>query len=47
MTKDRVDELIKSVGGFDIVEMKVSSDARPEREDEQWINIILRKTTIK
>lgn len=47
MTKDRVDELIKSVGGFDIVEMKVSSDARQEREDEQWINIILRKTTIK
>lgn len=47
MTKDSIEALIKSLGGFDIIEMKVSSDARPGRDDEEWINIILRKTTSK
>lgn len=47
MTKESIEALIKSIGGFDIIEMKVSSDARPGRDDEQWINIILKKTKTK
>jgi AraC-like DNA-binding protein len=43
MTRDSIDSLIKSVGRFDIIEMKINVDARPGRDDEEWINIILRK----
>lgn len=44
MTEHSFGEFVQSVGGFEIAEMNVSSDARPGREDEKWINIILRKT---
>ncbi len=44
MTEDSFIELIQLVGGFEMIEMKISSDARHGREKEKWINIILRKS---
>jgi SAM-dependent methyltransferase len=47
MTEDRLEDFLASVGGFETVEMMISSDVRPGREDEKWINIILRKSNIQ
>lgn len=47
MTEESFSSFIRSVGGFDIIEMEISTDARPGREDERWINIILRKSIIQ
>ena len=36
-------ELINEVTGFEIVEEWITSDVRPGREEEKWLNVILRK----
>ena len=45
MTQENLMEIVQSVGGFETVDIQISTDARPGRDDEKWINIILRKTT--
>ncbi|MCT4592794.1 MAG: class I SAM-dependent methyltransferase [Anaeromicrobium sp.] len=36
-------QLIKKVGGFKILEMFKTTDVRPGREGEYWLNIIMKK----
>ena len=43
MTEDSFNEFILSVGGFDIIDINITKDVRPGREEEKWINIILKK----
>ena len=38
------DAFIGDVAGIEILEEWLSGDARPGRGDEQWLNIILKKT---
>lgn len=45
MTQESLMEIVQSAGGFETVDIQISTDARPGRDDEKWINIILRKTT--
>lgn len=43
MTEESFSELIKRIGNISIEEQWITSDVRPGREDEKWLNIILRK----
>ena len=43
MTEEAFAELLNETGGFDIEEKWITGDVRPEREDERWLNLILRK----
>lgn len=43
LTEASFAELIKEVTGFEIVEEWITSDVRPGREEEKWLNVILRK----
>ena len=36
-------EFLKGIDGVEIVDLWVAGDVRPGREDEQWLNVILRK----
>lgn len=46
MTEEKMDKLLKDVNSFDILEMWVTSDVRPGRAEEKWLNMILRKNRI-
>ncbi len=41
--EEQLSKLIGNNTDFEIVEIFITNDARPEREHEQWINIILKK----
>ena len=41
-TEESVKVLLRDAG-FEIVECGVSSDIRPDRSDEKWVNVISRK----
>lgn len=43
MTEERLERLLAEGGGFRIEEQWITSDVRPERRGEQWLNILLRK----
>ena len=43
MTEEAFAELLNETGGFDIEEKWITGDVRPERGDERWLNLILRK----
>lgn len=43
LTESSFAELINEVTGFEIVEEWITSDVRPGREGEKWLNVILRK----
>jgi len=43
MTEDKMNQLLKRVDLFLIEDMWTTSDVRPGREDERWLNMILRK----
>ena len=43
MTEEAFAELLNEAGGFDIEEEWITGDGRPERGDERWLNLILRK----
>lgn len=43
MTEDKMKGLLDKVGLFVTEEMWMTSDVRPGREDEKWLNIIVRK----
>lgn len=43
MTEEKMEGLLNTAGIFDIEEMWVTSDARPGRSEEKWLNMILRK----
>ena len=43
MTEDRFSDFLKNIKGLELEEQWVTSDVRPGRGDEKWLNIILRK----
>lgn len=43
MTEERLEKLIQDVGGLAIEETWVTSDVRPGRGEEKWLNLFLRK----
>ena len=43
MTESTFADLLQRVGGLSVEEQWVSSDVRPGRSEEKWLNLILRK----
>lgn len=43
MTESSFAELINEVSGFEIIEKWITSDVRPGREEEKWLNVIQKK----
>lgn len=43
MTEEKFETLLKEIAVFYIEEQWVTSDVRPDRGDEKWLNLILRK----
>lgn len=43
LTEASFAELINKVSGFEIIEEWITSDVRPGREEEKWLNVILKK----
>ena len=43
MTESSFADLINEVSGFEIIEEWITSDVRPSREEEKWLNVILKK----
>ena len=43
MTEESLEKLLQDVGGLDVEDMWVTSDVRPGRGEEKWLNLFLRK----
>lgn len=43
MTEEAFAKILAEIGGFDIEGKWITGDVRPERGDERWLNLILRK----
>lgn len=43
-TENSFEEFIKEIPGIKIIEYWISSDVRPGRSEEKWLNLILQKT---
>ena len=44
MTENALPFLCNADNGFEIIEYYISTDVRPERSSEKWLNIIAKKT---
>lgn len=47
MTEARVEKLLDTVEGLTLEEQFITSDVRPGRGEEKWLNLILRKNWIR
>ena len=43
MTEEKFKELLKKVQGLEIEDLTITTDVRPGRGEEKWLNLILRK----
>lgn len=43
MTKEKFAVLLHEISMFDLEEQWVTSDVRQEREEEKWLNVLLRR----
>ena len=43
MTEDKLTELVEETKVFEIIELWITRDVRPGR-DERWLNVIMRKS---
>lgn len=43
MTEEAFAKILAEIDGFDIEGKWITGDVRPERGDERWLNLILRK----
>lgn len=43
LTEASFEQMINEVTGFEIIEKWITSDVRPGREEEKWLNVILKK----
>lgn len=43
MNEERLDNILQIVSGLQIVEQSITGDVRPGRQNEKWLNTILRK----
>ena len=41
-TEESLQEILDEVGGLEIIRTGITGDARPGREDEKWLNVLLR-----
>jgi SAM-dependent methyltransferase len=44
MTEEKIKTLLSDIGIFEVLEQWITKDVRPERGDEKWLNLILKKT---
>ena len=42
-TDESLKQILDQVGGLDIISTGITGDARPGREDEKWLNVLLRR----
>ena len=42
-TEESLQVILGEVGGLEIIRTGITGDARPGREDEKWLNVLLRK----
>ncbi len=42
MTEEKVGRLLREVGAFRTIEQWVTGDVRPGREDERWVNLLIK-----
>ena len=47
MTETSLADLLRDVHEIEVEEQWITTDVRPDREDEQWLNLILRKRYFK
>ena len=43
-TEESLKAILDEVGGLETIRTGITGDARPGREDEKWLNVLLRKT---
>ena len=43
LTEESLQAILDEVGGLEIIRTGITGDARPGREDEKWLNVLLRK----
>ena len=41
-TEDSLRALLDEAGGFQVIDLWITSDARPDRSDERWVNVLCR-----
>ena len=44
MNEERFSVLMQFVGGYTVLEQRITSDVRPGRGEEKWLNVFLRKS---
>ena len=42
-TEESLQAILDEVGGLEVIRTGITDDARPGREDEKWLNVLLRK----
>ena len=43
MTEEALEKLLQDVGGLTVEETWITSDVRPGRGEEKWLNLFLRR----
>ena len=43
MTKEEFNRLLNEMPNYEIISSKITSDVRPGREEEKWLNIFLKR----
>jgi len=43
MTAEKLDRLIDEIGVLEVREQMITTDVRPGRDDEKWLNVIIGK----
>ena len=43
LTEESLRQILDQVGGLDVINTGITDDARPGREDEKWLNALLRR----
>ena len=43
LNEERLDKILSSIDHYRIVDMAITGDARPDREHEKWLNVLLQK----
>lgn len=43
LTEDGISTLIEEIDGFDVCDIHITSDVRPGRGEEKWLNVIIKK----
>ena len=45
LTEESLRQILDQVGGLDVISIGITGDARPGREDEKWLNVLLRRSS--